>query len=102
MEHPREALELARTRKRTGNTDPRLGEAGQYVVEGMVALEQVSLRLLGRLSTGVEDLGVEGSAHVEDVLERAESRCAEVFAGVRQWLLRGGGRGDERQSSEVA
>jgi hypothetical protein len=99
VEHPREALRTARATARTGNADPRLGEAGHYVVEGMVALEQVCLRLLRRLGQGVEDLSDEGSGHVEAVLERAEGRCAEVFAGMRQWLLRAGGS-DERESSK--
>jgi len=91
LEHPREAVRLARSCARTGSADPRLGEAGQYVVDGLIALERVSLRVLQRLRRGVEDVPAEGLGTVEGVLERAVGRCEEVFAGVRRWLERTGG-----------
>lgn len=100
LEHPREALSTARSTRRTASADPRVGEAGRYVVEGMVALEQVCLRLVRRLGSGVEDLNADGRASVEGVMERAEERCAQVFDEVRQWLLRTGGV-DEREEPEA-
>ncbi len=85
LDQPREAIRIYRDQARKGRPDPRVGEGGQYVIDGLVALEQVSVRLLRRVSRGVEVLSKDGRAVVEPVLKRSDSACRGAVDAVRTW-----------------
>ncbi len=85
LDQPREAIRIYRQQVREGRPDPRIGEGGRYVVDGLVALEQISLRLLRRVKQGLEVLSEDGLAVVDPVLKRSDSACREAFDTVRMW-----------------
>lgn len=62
INQPRKAIRISRDQAQNSRPDPRVGEGGQYVVDGLVALEQISLRLLRRVRQGVEALSKDGRA----------------------------------------
>lgn len=89
LEHPREALALARE-DAAARVDPRLGEASQVIADALIALEHVAVKHVRKLRTGVECLGPDGVTAIETALRRAESRCGDLFGAVRTWLARPG------------
>lgn len=86
LEQPREAIRAWQEKAQQGQRDPRVGEAGQYVIDGLVALEQIGLRLVRRMRRGVEALSHEGKAAVTPALERSESACQDAVESVRSWI----------------
>jgi hypothetical protein len=86
LDQPREAIRVVREEAQKGRRDPRLGEAGQYVTDGLVALEQIGLRLVGRVRRGVEPLSNEGKAVVTPALDRSDSACRQAVDAVRTWV----------------
>jgi ParB-like chromosome segregation protein Spo0J len=85
IDQPREAIRIYRDEAQKSRPDPRVGEGGQYVVDGLVALEQISLRLLRRMGRGVEALSNNGRAVVEPVLERSNLACRDAVDAIRTW-----------------
>ncbi len=91
--HPREAIRRSRGKSTPEAADPRLGKGGQYVVDGLSVLEQVSRRIAKRIRKGTEDVPVEGVEAVERGLQRAERHWRDAVDAIRQWLGRAA-RGD--------
>jgi ParB-like chromosome segregation protein Spo0J len=88
LEQPREALRVAREKANRSGLDPRLGTAGQYVLDGLVALEQIGLRLVQRFRRGVEPLSGDGRAVMAAALDRSESACRDAIARIGEWSQR--------------
>ena len=86
LEKPREAIRLHRELAKKGCTDPRLGQAGQYIVDGLNALEQIAGRMLRRLRKGTETLTIDGAGVLAPVLGRSESAGRDAFELIRTWL----------------
>ena len=86
LEQPREAIRIYRDEAQESRTDPRVGEGGQYVINGLLALEQIGLRLVRRVGRGVEPLSNEGRAVVTPVLERSESAFSNAVEAIRSWV----------------
>jgi len=87
-DHPRDALRLAAEGQRAAQVDPRVGPAGQLVLDRLLAMEQGSLRIVERLRRGVEHLPAEGAQPVAVALDRAQQTSVVAFEAVRQWVNR--------------
>ena len=85
-EQPREAIQVYTVAAKKGCSDPRLSEGGQYLVDGLNALETISLRLSERLRKGVETLTHQGRQVIQSTLQRSDSASTTLFDACRQWL----------------
>lgn len=99
MEHPRQAIQVYNETVKKGCTDPRLSEGCQYLVDGLNALEKISLRLKSQLRKGIEPLTPEGKEVFLPVLQRSESASVDIFAACRQWLDAMEKRGEKEAAS---
>ena len=90
LEHPREALRLARGDD-CGPEDPRLGKSGREVLETMTILRRVALRLMSRVGQGLSELPPEAVAQLNRARERAETDCRAALDAVAARLRAAGG-----------
>ena len=90
LAHPREALERARE-KPVPPVDPRLGEAAQELVAGLVSMRRLCLRLLRRLRDGLGELPPEGVTQIVHVRAQAEEDSRLLLAEVSAWTVKASG-----------
>lgn len=82
LEHPLDALDRAK-RRPDEPADPRLGEAGRELLTGLVAIRQVSLRVLRRARDGVGVIPESGVLLLADAANAAETDCAAALSATR-------------------
>lgn len=85
IEHPREAIELARA-KAEERSDPRLGKVAAEVLQSMVMMRQSALRAIRRVRAGLEQMSGEGAAMLREACELAERDCPWAVREVRRFL----------------
>lgn len=93
LEQPADAIRQAQSVP-DAPVDPRLGTAGQEMLAGLVALQQVSLRVARRVKQGLGQLPPEGIRMLFKARERADEECRLALGHVASWLdAVGGGEG---------
>lgn len=86
LEHPRDALERASGAKRRGGGDPRLPAAAQRAVAGLMAMQQMSLRLTALLSGGLGELPPEGLRALREAHQSTQQQVQQALDAVHSWL----------------
>ena len=84
LAHPREALERVRKNPRTP-VDPRLGAAGQELLDGLVGMRRLCLRLLRRLHDGMGEIPPEGVVQIVRARAQAEEDSRLLLRQVLAW-----------------
>lgn len=85
LEHPHDALERARRRSEQA-LDPRLGEAGQELLNGLTALRQVSLRVARRATQGLGALPHDAVTQLRTAANDAERDSKIAIDAARNCL----------------
>jgi len=90
LEHPREALKMARGKKGMETAEVRLGAAGQKVLGLLNSLRVLGLKLSRQLREGVEELEPEGRDVLNQALERADGDCVGALLEMKEFLTKTG------------
>ncbi|MBM3271143.1 MAG: ParB N-terminal domain-containing protein [Candidatus Sericytochromatia bacterium] len=85
IDHPADALARAR-RRQDPAADPRLGEAGRQVLEGLQILRQTALRLQRRAREGLGALPPDAVRLLAEAADGADHDCRVAVDAVRQCL----------------
>jgi ParB-like chromosome segregation protein Spo0J len=94
IEQPREAIRNAEC-EQSPRIDPRLGPAGQEVVNALWGIERLSLVLLRKTRAGMEVAAAEGRKLVQEAYERGSSASKEALEAVSGWLSTAEGRHEQ-------
>lgn len=92
LDHPAEAVRRSR-KPPESPLDPRLGTAGRELVKGLMALQQVSLRIQRRVKDGLGEVPPAGRQLVQQAQHRAADSCRAALDEVASWLDAEGGGG---------
>jgi ParB/RepB/Spo0J family partition protein len=85
LEHPRCAIELARTGPKP-KSDPRLGRAAAKVHENLVVMRQAALRAIRQARWGMEELPEPGVGLLREACELAERDCPRAIREIERLL----------------
>lgn len=85
LEHPADALALARNRP-DSPADPRLGEVARQVLEGLQILRQTSVRLQRRARDGLGALPTGAVRLLTEAVQGADRDCQAAIGAVQQCL----------------
>lgn len=85
LDHPQDALARARKREED-SADPRLGEAGQQLLSGLMTIRQVSLRVHRRARDGIGAVPADGLQTLADATRIAEADCLAAVSAIRLCL----------------
>jgi len=90
LEQPADAIRQARSVPEAP-VDPRLGTAGQELLAGLVALQQMSLRVVRRVKHGLGELPPEGVGMLSKAREQADEHCRLALRHVELFVDAVGG-----------